>query len=425
MSRTLVRCRPLLLVLAASSLAACTGSPARGPSALVANFTPTAVTATATVPDPTAVAAVAPTETTAPPTLAPVSPTAAATALPATAALTETVPAVPSIVSPTATPAPQAGAAALTATPPAAFSTEPNPLQIEVMRKQFYPGSEIVVEQTLAPGANYGRQIVSYHSDGYKIEALMTTPNGPRPKTGWPVIVFNHGYIPPSVYRTTERYVAYVDAIARSGYIVFKSDYRGHGSSEGPTTGGGYGSPGYTDDVLNAVASLKAYKDADPNRIGMWGHSMGGQITLRAMVVSSDIKAGVIWGGVVAPYPDLLTKWTRLPGAAPEYIPSNQRRWRAELTAQYGSPDQNPAFWASISPNSYLKYLSGPLQLQASLTDEEVPILFSQTLYQELKDAGKPSELDTYPNDNHNMTASFNVAMARTIAWFDRYVKGA
>lgn len=52
--------------------------------------------------------------------------------------------------------------------------------------------------------------------------------------------------------------------------------------------------------MLNAVASLQAYEDADPNRIGMWGHSMGGLLTLRAAVVSQDIKAGVIWSGSIA-----------------------------------------------------------------------------------------------------------------------------
>ena len=135
---------------------------------------------------------------------------------------------------------------------------------------------------------------------------------GQKPKTGWPVIIFNHGFIPPAQYRTTERYVAYVDAFARNGYIVFKSDYRGHGSSEGRAAGG-YGSPDYTIDVLNAVSSIKRYQDADPNRIGMWGHSMGGSVTLRAMVVSKDIKAGVIWAGVVASYPDLFSKWHRPP----------------------------------------------------------------------------------------------------------------
>jgi hypothetical protein len=48
-------------------------------------------------------------------------------------------------------------------------------------------------------------------------------PNGEKPATGWPAITFNHGFIEPDVYRTTECYVAYVDGLARSGYIVLHS----------------------------------------------------------------------------------------------------------------------------------------------------------------------------------------------------------
>ncbi len=130
--------------------------------------------------------------------------------------------------------------------------------------------------------------------------ALLTVPQGEPPATGWPAIIFNHGYIPPEVYRTTERYVAYVDGFARNGYVVFRADYRGHGFSEGEARGA-YGNPDYTIDVLNGLASVKRLDYVDPDRIGMWGHSMGGYITLRAMVTSPDIKAGVIWAGVVAP----------------------------------------------------------------------------------------------------------------------------
>jgi len=326
----------------------------------------------------------------------------------------------PTPVPPTLTYTPTA-----TASPTSTPTPVPNPLSIEFMRKQDYPGSDIVVEQTLAPGANYNQSVVSYRSDGLKIYALMTVPMGQKPATGWPVIIFNHGHIPPAQYRTTERYVAYVDAIARSGYIVFKSDYRGHGSSEGRATGG-YGSPDFTIDVLNAVSSMKRYKDADPNRIGMWGHSMGGSVTLRAMVVSQDIKAGVIWAGVVASYPDLMTKWHRPPsGSAPTPNPSSgfSRGWRNDLTAQYGTPEQNPQFWASISPNSYLSDLSGPIQLHHDVGDSEVPFEFSKTLDQQIKDAGKTVEFYSYPGDDHNIANNFGIAMQRSIQFFDKYVK--
>lgn len=294
------------------------------------------------------------------------------------------------------------------------------------MRQESYPGSDIVIEQTLDPGANYNRYIASYLSEGNKIYALLAVPFGTPPDNGWPVVVFNHGYIPPEQYLTTERYVAYVDGFARNGYIVFKSDYRGHGSSEGEAQGG-YGSPDYTIDVLNAVASINRYPAADPNRIGMWGHSMGGYITLRAMVVSKDIQAGVIWAGVVASYPDMFALWHRpSSGAAtPTPDPNNpRRRWRTDLIETYGSPEENPAFWASISSNAYLQDLSGPLQLHHGTADEEVPLEFSVILNQQILDVGGTVEFYTYEGDNHNLSNFFTLAMQRSIAFFDRYVKG-
>ena len=104
---------------------------------------------------------------------------------------------------------------------------EPHTLSIEALRKGNYPGSDIVVEQTLDPGSNYQRQIVSYKSEGLKIYALLTVPNGNPPESGWPVIIFNHGYIPPAEYRTTERYIAYTDGFSRNEYVLLRPDYRG------------------------------------------------------------------------------------------------------------------------------------------------------------------------------------------------------
>ena len=110
---------------------------------------------------------------------------------------------------------------------------------------------------------------------------------------------------------------------------MFRPDYRGHDRSEGRAVGA-YFSPAYTVDVLNAVASLKALDGADPERIGMWGHSMGGGITLRAMVVAGEIKAGVIWAGVVAPYSDLFERFEKVPEPQ-NHVLALQRRRRLDF----------------------------------------------------------------------------------------------
>lgn len=328
----------------------------------------------------------------------------------------------PRLVPPPAASLPPAPTATATISPTPSPTATPtlHPLTIESMRQREYPGSELTIDQTLEPGSNYSRYLASYRSDGLKINGLLTVPFGDPPAAGWPVIVFNHGYIPPDQYRTTERYIAYVHNLARSGYILFRPDYRGHADSEGIPSGA-YGSPDYVVDVLNAVASLRRFPGADPQRIGMWGHSMGGYITLRAMVIDPDLRAGVIWAGVVAPYPELLTRWRRPSGAL--VTPGPARGWRGGLLQTFGSPEENPAFWDSISANSYLRDLAGPLQLHHGTGDASVPFEFSELLVEQVLAAGGTAELYLYPQADHNLSGPFSVAMQRTLDFFARFLK--
>ena len=322
--------------------------------------------------------------------------------------LTATASPLPPSETPTLTPVP-------TATP------YPHPMSIEMLRSGDYPGSEIIIEDELSRGAGYSRYYVYYLSEGLKIYALLTVPDGEMPEGGWPAIVFNHGYIPPDVYRTTERYINYVDRLARAGYIVFRIDYRGHDQSEGEAIGP-YGHPGYTIDVLNAIASIKQHPQVNPDKIGMWGHSMGGFLTLRAMVISSDVKVGVVWAGVVAPYYDLLYNWRRT-GSFTASPSSRGTGWRTEWTELYGTPAENPYFWDAVSANTYLARLSGPLQLHHGTADEDVPLAFSENLAFQLNTLNQPYEYYIYEGDNHNISNYFTLAMDRTIAYFDSVLK--
>ena len=322
-------------------------------------------------------------------------------------------------LAPSDTPLPTA-TATVTATPTETPTPTPHPLTMQAMRARDYPGSDLVIEQTLDPGSNYYRYVASYLSDGLKIYGMLTVPYADPPEGGWPAIIFNHGFIPPTEYRTTERYVAYVNALATNGYVVFKPDYRGHGDSEGAASGG-YSSPAYTVDVLNALASVQRYPGVNPEKMGMWGHSMGGHLTLRAMVTVKSIKAGVIWAGVVGSYQDMLTNWRR---NRPFPTTSGRlSRIGQELTDTYGTWDQNPEFWASISPIDNVADISGPLQLHHGTADGDVPLEFSESLYQAMVDAGKEVEYFTYPDNDHNISQAFSSAMQRTVEFYDRFLK--
>jgi len=340
-----------------------------------------------------------------------------------------TAPASPS--SPTFTISPPTETPMDTLTPsPAPTATETpvptatpflDPMSISFMRAGDYPGSDIEIVGELDRGFNYRRYYASYESEGLTIYGLLTIPDGEIPPGGFPAIVFNHGYIPPDVYRTTERYIAYVDRLATSGYVVYRIDYRGHDRSEGEATGA-YGSPAYTIDVLNAVSSLQRLPQVNPEKIGMWGHSMGGYLTLRSMVIRDDIKVGVIWAGVVASYPDLIYNWRRTGSFTPSPS-STGRGWRTRWIEQYGTPEQNPNFWAAVSANTFLTDLSGPIQLHHGTSDEDVPLAFSIRLAEEVRAAGGIADLYTYEGDNHNISNYFTLAMDRTIAFFDQYLK--
>lgn len=297
-------------------------------------------------------------------------------------------------------------------------------LAIATMRQKQYPGSALTIEQTLAPGTNYNRYIASYRSDGFTIYGLLTVPRGQAPQGGWPAIVMDHGYIPPAQYSTENSYAAAASALAASNYIVFKPDYRGNGSSQGQPTQV-YVSPDYVTDSLNALASIKKYKDVNPDKIGVWGHSMGGNITLHELVITHDFKAAVIWGGVVGSYTDILNWWDKrvTTGVLTTQNDLQTEALVKQFVATHGRPETNPTFWNTIDPTNFIKDITTPVQIQVGTSDAVVPPQFSENLHNMLQADNKTDAYYTYPGADHNLSPDSIAAMQQTITFFDKYVK--
>lgn len=244
---------------------------------------------------------------------------------------------------------------------------------IEELKKRDYPGSDLKIEQDWGEKEGYHAYLVSYQSDGLKIYGYLTVPIGFPPEGGWPAILFNHGYIPLDKFRTDKQYVRYLVYLAKVGFVVFKPDYRGHGHSEGKSSS--KFESGYAIDAINALESLKKLPEVDSSRIGVWGHSMGGKIALKVVLVKPEIKAAVIWS-------------------------------------------------AAISPVSFMNKLNIPLQLHHGLQDERIPVVYAQEFKSALENLGKTVQLILYPQGNHNLSGSeLKVAMDRSVKFFKEHLK--
>lgn len=295
-------------------------------------------------------------------------------------------------------------------------------LTIPYLREKEYQ-SKLGELEKYSENSNYTAYLTSYISDGLQINGLLTVPEGEKPAGGWPAIIFLHGYIPPAQYKTTQNYADYVDFLAKNGFVVFKIDLRGHGASEGEA-GGAYYSSDYIIDTLNAYSALQSSDFVNSQAIGLWGHSMAGNVVLRSMTAKPEIPAAVIWAGAVYTYTDLAkfgiqdASYQAPPSSAPR---TNKRQLLRQI---HGDPSSESAFWQQVAASNYLNDLEGAIQLNHAANDEVVNIGYSRDLNTLLEKTSVPHELHEYPSGGHNITgANFVTAMQNTVNFFKKYLK--
>jgi dipeptidyl aminopeptidase/acylaminoacyl peptidase len=296
-------------------------------------------------------------------------------------------------------------------------------LTIPYLQDQQFNGSQITVEQTLNNGSNYSRQIASYQSEGLKINGLLTKPNTTMPVGGYPAIVFLHGYIPPNQYVGTQKYVAYVDYLAKNGFVVYQIDYRGHDKSEGEP-GGAYFSADYVIDTINAAQSLKTLEYVDSTKINLWGHSMSGNVAMRSAASKPDLfSTVVVWAGAGFTYKDFFeyrisdTSYVRR-----QPSPSTTPRLSQSVREKFGEFNENTEFWQLMAPTNYLSNGFPPVQIHHSSNDDVVNVEYSRNLAKILSESNVSYEYHEYTVGGHNLNSpSFDQAMQKTVQFYNSY----
>ena len=286
------------------------------------------------------------------------------------------------------------------------------PVSLPAMMQRKYDGRGLRLRDVILRTDAYTRYYVTYRSDGLRISGIMNVPDGKGP---FPVLVLNHGYIDPADYVNGQGLSREQDYLARAGYVVLHTDYRGHaGSQDAPATERRL-RLGYTADVINAVRAIRRsdlpYLDKD--RVGLLGRSMGGGVTYNALVVRPDlVDAAVVYAPVSSNTVDNFERWIR---GEPD-----RRALSAAIIDRYGAPERNAEFWRGVSPRTYFDRVEAPILVHHGTADASCPIRWSRRTVAALERAGKDVRMYIYPGEPHAFIADWELSMQRSVRFLDR-----
>ena len=229
-------------------------------------------------------------------------------------------------------------------------------------------------------------------TDGKKVPAYLFVRDDLDRSTAHPAIIWVHGdgiaqnYHGWHVRRDYAVYYSFHQYLAQQGYVVIAPDYRGsvgYGKSWRLEPYLDLGGMDY-EDVGASVPYLKSLGFVDRDRIGVWGLSYGGFMTLHALTKHPRAYAcGVNVAGVQD-----FRFWWRDPGG----------QW---INGRMGTPADNPDAYRRSAPIERLDRLERPLLVLHGTADVNVPFLESIKLIDVALKLGKEVDFAMYPGEFH------------------------
>ena len=254
----------------------------------------------------------------------------------------------------------------LAALPASSEDSLPAPMSVDELRATDFD-TTLVRERDLEAGQGFTAYLVSYEHAGLKLHAMVAVPTSEEPAAGFPIVIANHGYVPdPTRYGVTSEgvdarpgdYYRSVPALfASRGFLTVIPDYRGHNSSEGlefidPQDE--HSASYFAEDVVALMSAIDQLESGDADNVFVWSHSMGGSVSMRALLATDIVRASSFWSTMNVD----------------------------ELAPRFGE-------------------LDGPVIVHHAEGDESTPVSNSETLAAELAEAGRLEVLLRYPEADH------------------------
>jgi dipeptidyl aminopeptidase/acylaminoacyl peptidase len=246
---------------------------------------------------------------------------------------------------------------------------------------------------------------ITYMSDGLRIKGYMVKPKTKGKK--YPCIIYNRGGNRDFGALKVSNAAITLGQLAKEGYIVIASQYRGNGGSEGKEEFGGKD----VNDILILTEALKEIGDADTERIGMYGWSRGGMMTYLALARTNKIKVAAVGGAVSDAFESIKDRPEMEKEVMSELIPNYFENKQEELTKR------SAIKWA----NKFSKEV--PILVLHGNSDWRVKPEQSLRLALEFEKYRIPYRLIMFEGSDHGITEFRAEVNEHVLNWFNKYLK--
>ena len=291
----------------------------------------------------------------------------------------------------------------------------------EALRNKSFGASEIILGNAIKEDADFKSQVFYFNVDGKRVSGLINLPIKPG---RYPVVVMLRGYVDKEIYTTGIGTSHMAEFLAKSGFITLAPDFLGYGESDNPsdesieerfqTYTTGLTLINSLKNLGSVLASNSLGVEADVDKVGIWGHSNGGQIALSILEITGSNLPAVLWAPVSKPFPYSILYYTDDFDDHGKML----RKVVSDFERDYDSE--------KYSVTNYLDWINSSIQIHQGTEDDAVPVKWSDQLALELKKRDKEVTYFTYLNEDHNFSkGSWQLIAERSRAFYTNFFKKA
>jgi dipeptidyl aminopeptidase/acylaminoacyl peptidase len=257
---------------------------------------------------------------------------------------------------------------------------------------------------------SFSAKSVSWTHDGYEVQGWLMTPARIEAGKTYPMVTVVHGGPASAVIPRFTASGSIYDLL-EAGYYVFQPNPRGsYGQGEAFTQANKRDFGGADlGDILAGIDAVEKVAAVDDNRLGVFGHSYGGFMTMWTVTHSKRFKAAVAGAGIA--------NWISY------YGQNGIDQWMIPFFG--ASAYDDPAIYDKLSPIRYIKDAVTPTFIYVGERDVECPPAQSMEMWHGLKAQGVPVSLVIYEGEGHGIRQPEHIAdlKGRIVGWFDQYLK--